>query len=105
MANTLVVEWDFLAPFVDSENKSSKAICISSDDLPFDLETRLIHEKGINPNAFDFYVAYPGKEESVISKDLLYEIIGTLVLCRESSQHTRQLSSLIDRLKDLYEEN
>ena len=36
MANTLVVEWDFLAPFVDSENKSSKAICISSDDLPFD---------------------------------------------------------------------
>ena len=101
MANTLVVEWDFLAPFVDSENKSSKVICISSDDLPFDLETRLIHEKGIHPNAFDFYVAYPGKEESVISKDLLYEIIGTLVLCRESSQ----VSSLIDRLKDLYEEN
>ena len=99
MANTLVVEWDFLAPFVDSENKSSKAICISSDDLPFDLETRLIHEKGINPNAFDFYVAYPGKEESVISKDLLYEIICTLDLCRESSR----VSSLIDRLKDLYE--
>ena len=73
MANTLVVEWDFLAPFVDSETIPGDIICISSDDLPFDLETRLIHEKGINPNAFDFYVAYPGKEESVISKDLYEE--------------------------------
>jgi len=101
MANTLVVEWDFLAPFVDSETIPGNIICIAANDLPFELDAKLIKEKGINPNAFDFYVAYPGKEESVISKDLLYEIIYTLDLCRESSR----VSSLIDRLKDLYEEN